>query len=750
MPLRLILVFISLFIIKTNFAITTYNIPRTIHSPTIDGNFSNGEWSAAATVELQYETNPGNSTPAPVKTTAFMMEDGENLYFAFKAYDPQPEKILAFIRDRDGIFQDDFVGVILDTFNDERKGFEFFVNPMGSQGDLTRDDSQSNQEDASWNAVWDSAAQVTDQGYIVEMAIPFRAVRYTSGLEEQTWGIDFIRVYPRDSRFNLSDRKHNRELDCDLCQTNKMKGMPNLQAASTNLDITPTITYMKNDSRDVEPITSWEEIKNEADFGMDLRWAVTEDWIFNATLNPDFSQVEADAGQLDINTTFSLFYPEARPFFLDGADYFNSMNQLVHTRNIADPDYGVKVSGKTNGYSLGAIAASDESTSFLIPSSQSSYVEEIEGVSSDVLIARGLADIGKKNSIGVLMTNRSATGYKNQVLSIDGRHYFTDKDVLSYQYMRSSSDNPDSIRFDDDGEELLAANQDDDALSLNYQHKEEDYYIKVNYNDFGKDFRADMGFISQVNYKKLVVGGKYVWRGDEGNKWTQWGFFGDWDRTEEQSGLKLEEESELHFLLHGPLQFVTNFGYVVRDKHYNGQNFAQEFFMMWVEFKPMPNVTVGNWMRLGDDIDHIHTQEAKSKRFEPYLDWQIGKHLSAEINYYAHFLDVSSEQLYQARLFDIRLAYQFSNRSRLSLTVQSTDIERNVNLYADNQDADPDNDVYTNEKDLGLQLIYSYKINPQTLVYVGYSDNAIEHDNIQSLEKTDRALFAKFSYLWQM
>ncbi|MCP4272353.1 MAG: carbohydrate binding family 9 domain-containing protein [Gammaproteobacteria bacterium] len=749
--MRIILVLSITIISFSTIAKTTYQIPRVNQAPKIDAELSEGEWSSAQQVELLYNTYPGDNLPAPVKTTAYMMEDGESIYFAFRAYDPEPEKILAFIQERDGIYQDDFVGVILDTFNDERKGYEFFVNPMGSQGELSLDETQNNSEDSSWNAVWDSAGQVTDEGYIVEMAIPFRVLRYTSNLDKQTWGIHFIRKYPRDSRMNISDRKKDRTKGCGLCQDNKIEGMPYLKSSSTNLDITPTVTYINNETREVAPVTPWEETNNKADFGMDMRWALTEDWILNATLNPDFSQVEADVGQLDINTTFSLFYPEARPFFLDGADYFNTNNQLVHTRNIADPDYGVKVSGKTNGYSLGVIAASDESTSFLIPSSQGSYVVNLEEQSSEVLIGRGQIDVGEKNNVGVLLTNRSATDYKNQVFSLDGRYYFTDKDYINYQYMRSDSDNPDSIRFDeDDGEELMAANQSDDALTVSYRHNEKNSSLSASYSDFGKDFRADVGFISKVDYKQFAVAGQHIWDGEAGSKWNRWGFFGEWDTTKDQSGLKLEEESELFFLLNGPMQFMTEIGIVNRDKYYDGKYFDEQFFVLWFQIKPFSGFTIGSYNRIGDSIDYSNTQLGEEQLFEPYVNLQIGKHFNVEFDYTNKTLDVSAGELFKAELFDLRFAYQFNNRSRLSLTLQATNIFRNTNLYLDNQDTDPDNDVDAKNKNFGTQLIYSYKINPQTLLYIGYSDNALENDNVQSLEKTDKAIFAKFSYLWQM
>jgi len=749
------LIFLTLLSIQIDGANTkiTYNIPRVTLSPNIDGVLDEGEWSKAYQIELNYEVSPGDSIKPTVKTTAYMMEDGENIYFAFKAYDPDPEKIRAFIQERDGIFRDDFVGVMLDTFNDERRGYEFFVNPMGSQGDLTRDDTQNQNEDSSWNTVWDSAGRVVADGYIVEISIPFRALRYKADLEKQTWGIEFLRIYPRDSRAVITERATDRKLDCTFCASNKITGMANLESKSTNFDFTPTVTYSNSEDRSSIPGSEWSGGSDNVELGADIRWAVTEDWIINATFNPDFSQVEADAGQLDINTTFSLFYPEARPFFLDGAEYFNSMNRLVHTRNIADPDYGFKLTGKKNGYSLGLISASDESTSFLIPSSLGSYLVNLEEQVSDILIARGQKDIGDKNNLGVLVTSRIAKDYKNQVVAIDGRYYFSDKDIFTYQLMHSSSDNPDSIRYangDPTDDEILAATQSDQAYSLSYRHNEDNSGIRINYNDFGRDFRADMGFVGQVDYKKLIIGGNYQWYGEEGSKWTRWGFSGDWDKTVDQSGLVLEQENELYFSIRGPMQFATQIGALTRDKYYNGQTFKQTDVSMWAEIKPTVGLTIGNFMRKGDAIDFTHTQAADLVLVNPYFSWQVNQHFNIRVDYTYQTLDVAAGQLFRAELIDARLAYQFSTRSRLLLTLQQTNIHRNVDLYENNLDNDPTNNVASKSKNFGSQLIYSYKINPQTLLYVGYADSAIENEEIQSLRKTDRSIFAKFSYLFQI
>jgi hypothetical protein len=171
---------------------------------------------------------------------------------------------------------------------------------------------------------------------------------------------------------------------------------------------------------------------------------------------------------------------------------------------------------------------------------------------------------------------------------------------------------------------------------------------------------------------------------------------------------------------------------------------------MYAHFRPLAGVTIGNYMEVGDSIDYTHSQKAETAYYSPFVEWQISKHFSLELAYDSHTLDVDDGELFKAKLLQLDLAYQFNIRSRLSINIQSVDVNRNTELYWDNQDNDLDNDILASNKSLGSQLIYSYKINPQTLVYVGYSDNAVQNNNVQSMEKTDKTLFAKFSYLWQL
>lgn len=714
---------------------------------TVDGNLDEAVWQQATKMVLAYENNPGEGVPASVKTEIYFYENGHSFNVAIKAYDPDPSQIRASLRDRDALWADDNVGIIIDTFNDERSGYEFFVNPLGTQADMRMDDSNGWDEDPSWDAIWDSAGKITDFGYVVEMSIPFSALRFPDTEGELTWNVAGWRNYPRDVRMQMATYKSDRNLGCNLCQFDQLTGFENVKSGN-NFQLTPTLTVSRKDEKPNVP-GPWKEGDIEVEPGLDVRWGITKDIVLNATINPDFSQVEADAGQLDVNSTYSLFYPEKRPFFLDGASYFDTSNfNFVHTRNIADPDFGAKVTGKTNTHSYGLMLANDNNTSFLLPGNQGSDIAELEE-SSNIAIARYKVDVGERNNVGVLVTNRTATDYNNTLVSIDGSYWFSKADSLTYQFAYADTQNPDSLvkDYQDDDNLSVKSEQTGNALSVNYSHSTRDYSVRAGYTAVDEDFRADLGFQSQANYEKLVIGGNQTWYGDSKDTLTRWGYFGDWDITHDQYGKMLEQEIELHGNLQGQKQFYTNFGVVHREKFYDEQYFDETQFKMFAKAVPLSGIEIGAFFRFGKQIDYANTQLGDVLNIEFFTNYDVNKHLSIEFDYTYSHLDVDEGRLYTANLYDIGFSYQFDMYSIIKLIIQHVDVDRNVDLYDYDDIEDLPDSINRN---FSTQLIYSYKINPQTLFFLGYSDGGYQDDNLDSLSRDQRTVFTKFSYAWQL
>lgn len=711
-----------------------FQIPRITDAPVIDGSIGELEWAAAERVLLDIETNPGDNIPSQVTSEALIMEDGEVLYVAFISWDPDVNDIRAFYRDRDNVGNNDRVGIVLDTFNDQRRAYEFYVNPYGVQMDAINDDV-NNRYDSSWNAIWDSAGRINEDNYTVEMAIPLKQLRFTEGLDRQTWGINFVRRYPRGRNYSISNRPRNLNLSCYLCDIGKAQGFDNLEPGR-NLEVIPTVTTSYSENRD-PVVDKWIEEDVDPEASLDIRWGINQNLYLNTTLNPDFSQVEADRTILDTNTTFSIFVPERRTFFLDGADYFNSYLNLVHTRNIANPDYGAKLTGKSGDHTYGLLTANDTNTSFLIPRALGSSVATLGEVESDVSILRYRYDVLDNSAIGAIVTNREADNYRNTVTGIDGVFQLTNSDTLTVQSLHSESEYP--LAVQENYSQLPEIS--DQTHVIDYRHRDRRWDWWVNYVDYGKDFRADLGFINQVDFRRLTVRAGHTWRWNDDNFFSRIWFAADWDKTYDQSGLKLEEEVEFFLEMDGPLQSRLSGLFGGSETYYNGKYFDEQFNQLRLNFRPSADLFLNMYVRVEDVVDFANTRLGRSVRIGPEVTYNWGPHLQVNLEHTLQEFDVDDGRLFTANLTDGRVTYQFSPRSFLRFTLQYVDQDRDPSLYV--------NSVQSRSRTLATQLLYSYRINAASRFFIGYSDSGFQNDVHDSIEPTNRTVFAKFSYAWQ-
>ncbi len=710
-------------------------IPRVDGSVVIDGNIDDVLWSRATRIPLNYQTKPGENTRPPVETTAMIMENGSSLLIAFEAKDPEPQKIRAFLRDRDSAYDDDFVGIVLDTFNDQRRAFEFFVNPLGVQMDLTNDDVNQRESDA-WNAIWDSAGQIGEAGYVVEMEIPLSQLRFPRTDALQTWGFDVIRNYPREHRYRISATPLDRDVNCYLCQFPKISGLPEARPQQ-DLEITPTVTATRLARRDdpyTDPLSSSDP---DADVGVSLRWGITPELTASLAINPDFSQVEADVAQLEVNNQFALFFPESRPFFLEGADYFRSPISAVFTRTVADPEIGAKLTGKRAANAFGLFVANDRLTNLLFPGAFRSSSESLD-IDNQTLVARYSREFGKVSSIGGLLTTRRGDAYENTVAGLDGRWKITDRHSVQAQWLRSSTEYPAAVVADF---EQPNGTFTDDALVISYDYNSRNWFGYLRHQDVGPGFRADSGFVPRVNYQQQVVGLGRIWHGDENDWWSRMRLNGDWDITHDADGRLLEKELEAYFAISGPMQSTLEFGGLTRDVLFDDILFREDKISFYVEATPRAGLTVGIWSRVGDQVDFANSRLGDEVRMEPRLNWNINRHLMLRLRSTLVKLDSKEgPNIFDANVIDARVTWQFNVRSFLRFTLQQRDVERNQDQHIDT--------VQAHRRSTGRQLLYSYKLNPQTVFFLGYADNLLEDDELQSPVTTDRTVFLKVGYAW--
>jgi uncharacterized protein DUF5916/cellulose/xylan binding protein with CBM9 domain len=483
----------------------TYRVPRAAGAIRIDGNLDEAAWSGPPTMELGYETRPAENGPAPVKTEVWITYDDANLYAAFRAHDPDPKQIRARYSDRDNAFNDDFVGFVLDTFNDQRRAFEFFVNPRGVQMDLTQNEMTGN-EDSSWDAIWDSAGRITADGYEVEVRIPFSSLRFPSTAAEMTWGIDAVRNYPRGPGYRLALQPLDRGNNCYLCQESSLVGITDVRAARS-IELDPTLTASQTAQRSSFPSGAFHDGNPKPEVGLTTQWGMTPNFTLTGAINPDFSQIEADAAQLAVNKQFALFYPEKRPFFLEGADIFETRFQAIYSRNIADPEAGLKLTGKSGKNAFGAIVAVDRQTNFLIPSSQGSALASSDDQNVSTIL-RYRRDLFGATTGGVFYTGREGDGYHNRMLGGDVLFRWHKAEAFRIELMGSMTQYPQSIAAST-GQSADAFNG--HALRAVYQHLGREWVYYVLYRDVAKGFRADLGFVPRADFKERGAMLEHAW-----------------------------------------------------------------------------------------------------------------------------------------------------------------------------------------------------------------------------------------------
>jgi hypothetical protein len=466
-----------------------------------------------------------------------------------------------------------------------------------------------------------------------------------------------------------------------------------------------------------------------------VRWGITPGLSLNAALNPDFSQVEADVAQLDVNNQFALFFPEKRPFFLEGADFFDTPLDAVFTRNVADPTWGLKFTGKQDKHAMGVFVAQDKKTNLIFPGSQESDSESFDLETSDSVL-RYRRDFGDNSALGVLFTSREGDAYLNRVGGFDGLYRFGDSDSVRFQILASQSEYPREIAADF---EQPFGSFDDLAIRMDYDHSSRNWRVYARYEDIGRDFRADMGFMPRVDYTLFLGGFARVWWGDEDDWYNRWSVGSDWDLTEDQSGQLLEREWEVWTSVSGPRQSHLWLDLGTRERFFEGVTFDEKFAQSWFQFQPSGDLWLGLFARAADDIDFDNTQAGEVLRLEPNLRYNLGLRLRTELNHTFERMDVEGGRLFEANLSQLKVVYQFNVRCFARAVLQYTDIARDPELFEDEVDA--------KTEELFAQLLFAYKLNPQTVFFFGYSDSR-EGDQTVALTSTNRTIFLKLGYAW--
>jgi hypothetical protein len=728
---------------------TRFDVVRTSVAIRIDGVLDEEAWAAAPKIPVPFEWQPGDNSPAPVDTDVLVTYDLHNIYIGFRCYDPEPRKIRAHLMDRDDtdtLILDDHVSFMIDAFNDERRAFQFRVNPMGVQADANFSESEG-YEDFSWDAIWSASAKITDWGWALEVAIPLGQLRFRKSDAPQTWGFSAERSWPRDTRHRMTSHPRSRDINCILCQFNKLTGFEGITPGQ-NIEIDPTFTASRTDAMNFpDEYPDGPLIKGKADYGpgVTAKWGITPNLILNATGNPDFSQVEADVAQLEINRRFAVYYPEKRPFFLEGADFFLTPIQAVFTRTVADPRWGTKLTGKSGRTAMGFFAAQDEITNLIFPSNQGSMRGSLdERAYGGVFRLR--QDIGRMSTLGVLYTGRAGSDYYNHVAGTDGFFRLDQKNSITFQVLHSETDYPEAVALDygqNDGR--FGGN----AIDLQFQHVSRSWIVALSYDDLSRGFRADYGFVPRVDTRSgTATIFRQIWGKPKG--WFNYIRLGaEGDIVYDHDDKLTDRGLILGAVYQGNLESQVNVHGVFNRTFYDGQYFDTAYGMLTFRIRPFSGSEIGFQGMAGQLVDYANSRLANVFAAGPTASLSLFRHLNLVAAHSYERLSLGGDTIYTVNLSQAKLVWNFSVRSFVRAIVQYQDLRQDPVMYGFPVDS--------RSKGIFTQFLFSYKLNPRTVLFLGYSDNAaggvfdswLGPSRI-GMTRTDRTFFMKLGYALQI
>lgn len=715
-------------------------IPKLNSSIKLDGALDDDAWSNAAKIGNFCEINPGDNCKPKVETEVLLTYDENNIYFGFACYEKDMSKLRATMTDRDNIFTDDFVGFMLDTYKDNKQAFEVFVNPYGIQGDLIWTPTDENE---SFDMIWESKAKIYPDKWTAEMAIPFKSLRFPNK-EEQEWKIHFIRTRPRESREQHSWAPISRDNPTLFTQAGTLRGIRNIKSGN-NLEILPYAIssqagYLTDDTLPNSPFRN-EKLKGDA--GVGIKYGITSNLTLDFALNPDFSQVESDAGQIDVNTTFALYYPEKRPFFLEGNEIFLTPIEAVYTRSINDPLVVGKLSGKIGNTYVGYMLGYDEHSPFIVPLEEKSesFPSNRKSVSN---ILRLKKDLKGESYIGMVATDREMEDAYNRVYGLDTKlkfmkNYYVTGQILGY----STKELNDTLLYKDSttffGKKNYTATFDGESFSgvggnLEFSRSARHWNFNFSYNDVPPEARRDNGFVNETNLRRVSFWQGYLIQPNsklfvEINPQINGGL-----RYRHQDGQFKEQwlVPELYLGFKKQISIFANF-LLVNDEKFGGV-WHKNVRRGYVEISSNTSkiLSGGVWWEGGRFISRRENIVGTGKTLGIWSTFKPVSQLIISNNYNYSDLYRPNERgkIFSGYILRNRTTYQFNRNLFFRLITQ-------YDSFGKRFDVDP---------------LLSYKLNPFTIFYVGSTHDIQDYGSSPTHDRfveTNRQIFVKFQYLWR-
>jgi Domain of unknown function (DUF5916) len=675
------------------------------------------------------QRDPGDLVPISQPTEAFLSYDATNFYVVFVCRTSDPSQLRARMSRREAMFSDDFVAVILDTFDDHQRGYEFFSNPLGIQADGITTEGQN--DDMSFDTVWQSRGRLTDFGYVVSFAIPFKSLRFPSG-DGRAWGIALMRAIPvNNEQAFWPGVTHT--IGSFASQMADMHGLTGV-SPGRNIQLIPYGTFAGARFLDGSTFDS----KADARVGLDAKIVARDALTIDLTANPDFSQVESDEPQVTINQRFEVFFPEKRPFFLENAGYFQTPINLFFSRRIRDPQIGARTTGKLGGWAVGALALDDRAPGRAVDPLDPNF-----GDRAGNAVARVRREFGD-SSVGGFVTSHDFGPTFNRVLSADTRLKVNSRIFVDGQAVVSDTDTTDGQRLRDSAY----------SATLNRSGRKLSY--TVSYQDIGPDFHSTLGFVPRTDIRQATEFVAVRWRPKHGpvqsfgpNSFVQ----GTWDRSGVLQDWTVRYPFEVQFkgqsgIFVRRVESMERFDGIEFREHENLINYFTSQ-LRWMDFSinylngTRPNFYPGPGLRpfLADFRDTY-----LSLTFRPTSGLLLD-----ETYIYSH-LATRPESGARATIFDNHIA-----RSRVNYQV-NRELSFRAILDYNGVLANPSLVALDRTKHLTADLLMTYLVHPGTAIYVGYTDG---YDNIaldpggartftrRPSTSTGRQFFVKTSYLFR-
>lgn len=710
------------------------SIQRVTEAPRIDGQLDDAAWAAAARVTEFVQERPLDRAPATEATEVSIAYDSQYIYLGVYAHYSDTALIRANRADRDQISRDDTVTVTFDPFQDAQRGYSFSVNGYGVQADALVSNqggplggvvpgggggagARFSPIDPSWDALFHSAGHIVEDGWVAEIAIPFKSLRYPARGRGKAhrWGFQIQREIQSKNE-SVVWAPISRDVMGFLAQMGVLGGFSDL-STSRNLEVLPTVTAVANKALDTN--TGLHKPTDIEEGGLSVKYGITPNMTLDFTYNPDFSQIESDTQQISVNQRFPLFYPELRPFFIEGQEIFNIPGPvtLVHTRTIVDPRFGAKVTGKVGKTTVGFLVANDQAPGHVEDSSDPAF-----GQTAQVVVGRVRYDMKAESSLGLIFTDREFMDQYSRVGGFDGVLRFGRNQRLVFRTMRTA--HRDATGVETEGQMF------DAALRKEGRH----LGFVAAYFTVSPHFKTDTGFVRRTDQRELNTQLQYRWWPKKAI--VNWGPRIQYNHNRQFNGTLQDHGGSAGV----QAQFAKNIFVttsVERDmERYLDVNFQKRRVGVGGNINTSRKISIGGYINRGDQIRFIE---------QPYLGTGDNAQLFVTARPFSrfqsnliltrsNFVNVSGVEEFDINVYRVQTTYQFTGRLLLRSILEYNDYDGTF----------------------GSNVLATYRVNSGTAFYIGYDDRYRQGRKISetlfpsdAYQPVNRAFFAKLQVLFR-